>query len=138
MAAGGVLSALPAHRPKALVTIGSPSGMRWLFTDFGRLMGLRPRTQRHLEDIVETRAGRSLDGFSAADMLAGLDLAMLIVHAEDDKEVAADHARGYAAALPGAELFWANGYGHRRIVSAAPVIARIVGFVADAEKQQAA
>ncbi|SIQ10152.1 Alpha/beta hydrolase family protein [Rhizobium sp. RU20A] len=138
VAAGGVLRGLPVHRPSALVTIGSPSEMRWLFTDFGKLMRLKPQTQRAMEAIVERRAGRSLDGFSAAEMLAGADLSMLIVHAEDDKEVAAHHARAYGEAVPGADLFWANGYGHRRIVSAAPVLARIVGFVAEVEKRQAA
>ncbi len=138
VAAGGVLSGVPAHRPAALVTIGSPSEMRWLFADFAKMMRLKPATQRAMEAIIEDRAGRSLDGFSAAAMLGESNLRMLVVHAEDDKEVAAHHARAYGEAVPGAELFWANGYGHRRIVSAAPVLARIVGFVGETGHRQAA
>ena len=40
-------------------------------------------------------------------------------------------ARRYAAAGPNVTLEWANGFGHRRIVSAEPVIDRIVAFLAE-------
>jgi pimeloyl-ACP methyl ester carboxylesterase len=63
---------------------------------------------------------------------------MLVLHAEDDKEVPALHARRYAASGPNVTLEWANGFGHRRIVSAEPVIDRIVQFLAEDRERIAA
>ena len=60
---------------------------------------------------------------------------VLVIHAEDDKEVPADHARRYGAVGPNVELHWANGLGHRRIVSAAPVIERITEFLWERRKE---
>jgi hypothetical protein len=55
----------------------------------------------------------------------------MIVHAEDDKEVSANHARRYAAASNAVRLHWANGFGHRRIVAARSVLDAIRGFLAE-------
>ena len=52
--------------------------------------------------------------------------------------LAASHARRYAASGPNVTLEWANGFGHRRIVSAEPVIGRIVDFLAEDGRRIAA
>ncbi|WP_409530399.1 alpha/beta hydrolase family protein, partial [Shinella sp.] len=130
-AASGLVPSVPAHRPRRLVTIGSPSEMAWLFKDLGRYLKLGPRTQVALEDHVERIAGAPLSAFDAASGAGRLSTPMLVLHAEDDKEVPAHHARRYAASGPNVTLEWANGFGHRRIVSAEPVIDRIVDFFAE-------
>jgi len=137
-AAAGIMPAVPAHRPQRLVTIGSPSEMAWLCRDLGRLLRLSPAAQAALEAHVEHIAGTRLENFDAATAMASLRLPMLVIHAEDDKEVAADHARRYAAAGPHVTLHWANGFGHRRIVSAEPVIDRIVAFLDAGDRRAAA
>ncbi len=137
-AASGLVPSVPAHRPRRLVTIGSPSEMTWLFKDLGRLLGLRPPAQAALEGHVERIAGAPLAAFDAAGGAGRLDTPMLVIHAEDDKEVPALHARRYAACGPNVTLQWANGLGHRRIVSAAPVIDRIVAFLAEDGRRAAA
>jgi len=129
-AAGGLVPSVPAHRPRRLVTIGSPSEMTWLFRDLGRLLRLGPAAQGALESHVERIAGAPLSAFDAAGGAGHLKVPMLVIHAEDDKEVPASHARRYAAAGANVTLEWANGLGHRRIVSAAPVIDHIVAFLA--------
>ncbi|MCJ8148807.1 alpha/beta hydrolase [Shinella sedimenti] len=137
-AASGLVPSVPAHRPRRLVTIGSPSEMTWLFKDLGRYLKLGPQAQAALEGHVERIAGAPLSAFDAASGAGRLDTPMLVLHAEDDKEVPAHHARRYAAAGPNVTLEWANGFGHRRIVSAAPVIDRIVGFFAEDRQRIAA
>lgn len=137
-AASGLVPSVPAHRPRRLVTIGSPSEMAWLFRDLGRLLKLGPKTQEALEDHVARIAGAPLSAFDAANGAGRLETPMLVVHAEDDKEVPALHARRYAAAGPNVTLAWANGLGHRRIVSAEPVIDRIVDFLAEDRRRAAA
>ncbi|WP_411035746.1 alpha/beta hydrolase [Shinella sp. BYT-45] len=137
-AASGLVPSVPAHRPRRLVTIGSPSEMTWLFKDLGRVLKLAPEAQAALESHVERIAGAPLSAFDAANGAGRLDTPMLVVHAEDDKEVPALHARRYAAAGPNVTLEWANGFGHRRIVSAEPVIDRIVDFLAEDGRRIAA
>lgn len=137
-AASGLVPSVPAHRPRRLVTIGSPSEMLWLFKDLGRYLKLGTRAQVALEDHVERIAGAPLSAFDAANGAGRLDTPMLVIHAEDDKEVPAMHARRYAAAGSNVTLEWANGFGHRRIVSAEPVIDRIVDFLAEDGRRIAA
>ncbi|MDX3977476.1 alpha/beta hydrolase [Shinella sp.] len=129
-AASGLVPSVPAHRPRRLVTIGSPSEMTWLFKDLGRFLKLGAKAQVALESHVEKIAGAPLSAFDAANGAGRLKVPMLVLHAEDDKEVPALHARRYAASGPNVTLEWANGFGHRRIVSAEPVIDRIVRFLA--------
>lgn len=137
-AASGLVPAVPAHRPRRLVTIGSPSEMTWLFKDLGRFLKLGPVAQTALENHVERIAGAPLSAFDAASGAGRLTSPMLVIHAEDDKEVPALHARRYASSGPNVTLEWANGFGHRRIVSAEPVIDRIVGFLAQDGRRIAA
>ncbi len=113
-----VVCDVPSHVAKKLVLIGAPSEMTWLFKGFGKVLRLSPKTQGAFEGVVERLSGRRLEDFDAARILEVRAVPTLIIHAEDDKEVSADHARRYAAAGPNVELHWANGYGHRRIVSA--------------------
>ncbi|MGH6807834.1 MAG: alpha/beta fold hydrolase [Ensifer adhaerens] len=137
-AAGGVVCDVPGHVAKKLVLIGAPSEMTWLFKGFGKVLRLSSKTQMAFEAVVERLSGRRLEDFDAAKILEVRAVPTLIIHAEDDKEVSAEHARRYAAAGPNVDLHWANGYGHRRIVSAAPVIDRINAFVHGEDRKAAA
>ncbi len=137
-AAGQALACVPARVPGRLVLIGAPSEMAWLFADFGRFMRLGPKTQVALEGVVERLAGRPLQEFDAARMIGSLQTSVLVIHAEDDKEVAADHARRYAASNRRVRLLWANGLGHRRIVSAPAVIDAVCDFLFEKEDRAVA
>ncbi|MFS8148155.1 hydrolase [Rhizobium sp. R635] len=112
-----------------LVLIGAPSEMAWLFTDFGRMVGLRPVAQAVLENEVHRVTGRRLGDFDVSNTAGSIGRPVLVIHAEDDKEVSAAHARRYGAAGNRVRLFWANGFGHRRIIGAAPVLGAIAAFL---------
>jgi pimeloyl-ACP methyl ester carboxylesterase len=137
-AAGGLVCDVPSHIAKRMVLIGAPSEMTWLFKGFGKLLRLSPKAQTALEGMVVRLSGRRIEEFDAARILGMLTVPVLVIHAEDDKEVSAEHARRYAAAGPNVELHWANGLGHRRIVSAAPVIERINSFIHAEDRKAAA
>lgn len=128
-AAGAVVCDVPARVPEKLVLIGAPSEMNWLVKGFGRMLALSPAAQAAFEGMIERLSGRPIDGFDAARILAALRIPVLVIHAEDDKEVPAAHARRYGAAGPNISLHWANGLGHRRIVSAQPVIDKVTSFI---------
>jgi pimeloyl-ACP methyl ester carboxylesterase len=137
-AAGGLVCDVPSHVAKRMVLIGAPSEMTWLFKGFGKFLQLSAKTQAALEGMVVRLSGRRLEEFDAARVLGMLSTPVLVIHAEDDKEVSADHARRYAAAGANVELHWANGLGHRRIVSAAPVIERVNAFIHARDRRAAA
>ncbi len=128
------LAILPGVTPvsaERLVLIGSPSEMQWLFTDFGRMLRLKPAAQAALEDVVQRITGRRLEDFDAGGRAGSIDRPVLVIHAEDDKEVGAAHARRYAASGAHVRLSWANGFGHRRIMSARPVLDEVAAFLAE-------
>ncbi|MBX5185457.1 alpha/beta fold hydrolase [Rhizobium sp. NZLR5] len=125
----GLLPDVAPVTAERLVLIGAPSEMAWLFTDFGRMIGLRPAAQAALENEVRHVTGRRLEDFDAGDAASAIGRPVLVIHAEDDKEVPPAHAKRYQAAGEGVRLFWANGFGHRRILAAAPVLAAITAFL---------
>ncbi|ARM88721.1 alpha/beta hydrolase family protein [Rhizobium sp. CIAT894] len=129
VSAAGLLPGVAPVTSERLVLIGAPSEMAWLFADFGRMIGLRPAAQMALEKKVHDVTGRRLEEFDAANAVGAIGRPVLVIHAEDDKEVSPVHARRYGAAGPSVRLFWANGFGHRRIVAAAPVLGAIAAFL---------
>ncbi|MGK6314977.1 alpha/beta hydrolase [Neorhizobium sp. DT-125] len=130
LAAGGVMKGAGAISPSKLVVIGSPSDIHWLFDDFSRMVGLAPRVKALLIQHAEQVAGASLDDFDTVAAAARLGKPVLVVHAEEDKEVASHHARRFGD-LATAQLHWANGLGHRRIVSDRGVIETIGAFLSE-------
>jgi pimeloyl-ACP methyl ester carboxylesterase len=130
LAAGGVMKEVGAISPSKLVVIGAPSHIHWLFDDFSRMVGLPPRVKAQLIRRAEEVAGASLDDFDTVASAARLGTPLLVVHAEEDKEVDADHARRFEG-LATARMEWANGLGHRRIVSDRGVIEAIAAFLTD-------
>ncbi|MBY4588948.1 alpha/beta hydrolase [Rhizobium redzepovicii] len=129
VSAAGLLPGVAPVACERLVLIGAPSEMAWLFVDFGRMIGLHPAAQAVLEDEVHRVTGRRLEEFEARDTLGAIGRPVLVIHAEDDKEVPPTHARRYQAAGKDVRLLWANGFGHRRIVGAAPVLGAIAAFL---------
>ncbi|NKN05886.1 alpha/beta hydrolase [Rhizobium laguerreae] len=131
VSAAGLLPDVAPVTTERLVLIGAPSEMGWLFTDFGRMVDLRPAAQAALENEVHRVTGRRLEDFDAGEAAGVVGRPVLVIHAEDDKEVSSLHARRYGTAGKGVRLFWANGFGHRRIIGAAPVLAAIAAFLDD-------
>ncbi|MBB3159839.1 alpha/beta fold hydrolase [Rhizobium laguerreae] len=129
VSAAGLLPGVAPVTTERLVLIGAPSEMGWLFTDFGRMVDLRPAAQAALENEVHRVTGRRLEDFDAGEAAGVVGRPVLVIHAEDDKEVSSLHARRYGTAGKGVRLFWANGFGHRRIIGAAPVLAAIAAFL---------
>jgi alpha-beta hydrolase superfamily lysophospholipase len=130
MAAAGPSDWVRPLKPQKLALVAAPVAAEPMFADFGHMLALSSRARRALDNAVEMIAGRPVEFFAADTMLARRpDLPVLVLHAEDDKEVGAAEARRYAAAGPHVRLDWMNGLGHRRIVSAPAVVERITQFL---------
>lgn len=133
-AAVGSIAGLPRLITKRLVLVAAPSSLPLVFDGFSQMLNVGPRSQTAMAGRVESIAGRPLSYFMGDRMLAATHLPTLVIHAPDDREVAAEQARLYAAAGPHVELYWANGLGHRRILSDPAVVARAVAFAEPLEK----
>lgn len=129
-AVAGSIVGIPPLAASRLVLIAAPSSMPELFRDFGRYLNLGPRTQSALADEVHRIAGRPLDEFVGTRQLAEMPVPTLVVHAPDDREVAAGHAELFAQAGDHVRLRWAPGLGHRRILSDPAIVEDALGFVA--------
>lgn len=128
-AAAGAILSVPRRQPKRIVTIAAPSNMMDVFRWAGQLMGLGPAAQAAFERQVLWISGRPLSEFRVDKMLVDMTIPMLAIHAEDDKEVAFANAEAMARLGPHVELMRANGFGHRRIVSAQPVLDAVAEFL---------
>jgi pimeloyl-ACP methyl ester carboxylesterase len=127
--AGSVVGVPPLAASK-LVLIAAPSSLPVLFENFGHILRLGPRVQLALAEEVRRIAGRPLDEFVGSKQLAETPVPTLVLHAPDDREVPADHARLFATAGDHVRLRWAPGLGHRRILSDPAIVKDALGFVA--------
>jgi pimeloyl-ACP methyl ester carboxylesterase len=127
----GSVKDVPPLAAERLVLIAAPSSLPAIFNDFSRMLSVGPRSQAAMADRVERIAGRPLHEFTGDRQLASTLVPTLVIHAPDDREVSADHARRYAGAGDHVRLYWADGLGHRRILADRGVVERAVGFVAE-------
>ena len=127
----GSVKNIPPLAADRLVLIAAPSSLPAIFADFSRMLNVGPRSQAAMADLVAHLAGRPLHEFVGDRQLAHMALPTLVIHAPDDREVSADHARLYAGAGDHVRLYWADGLGHRRILADKGVVRQAVGFVAD-------
>ncbi|TIQ33486.1 MAG: alpha/beta hydrolase [Mesorhizobium sp.] len=122
---------VPPLSAEKLVLIAAPSSLPAIFDDFSRMMNVGPRSQVAMADRVKHLSGRPLSEFTGDRQLAEAPVPTLVIHAPDDREVHADHARRYAGAGDHVRLHWAEGLGHRRILADKDIVARAVGFVTE-------
>lgn len=128
-AAAGTVKGFAPLSANRLVLIAAPDSMPRLFEDFGRYVNLGARTQQAIAGQVERVTGTPIHQFISSRLLMRLAIPTLVIHAPDDREVSAKDARAMAGAGRHVQLFWAEGLGHRRILSDARVVEEGVGFV---------
>ena len=127
--AAGMISGVPVRRPYQLVTIASPTKLKTIFDWFATETGMSAAVRAAFEGEVFTLSGRKLEEFDAAEGMARIRCEALVMHAPDDKEVPFANAEKLAAAGPHVRLLSVPGYGHRRILSAPPVLEGILDFL---------
>ncbi|GAA4228968.1 alpha/beta hydrolase [Actinomadura meridiana] len=119
-------------RADRLVTIASICDFDYVPKVFCQKLGLDPRIEEDLirrseeffsEDYIWER-------FSATYRAAELTVPLLVIHDENDKEIAVEQGRKIAAVYGQAQYIETRGLGHRRILADADVITATLEFVA--------
>jgi pimeloyl-ACP methyl ester carboxylesterase len=129
MAAGGVFPELQHLNAGRLVLIGSPSSMGEVFNGFASMVGLGRGSVEAMRGRAMALVGAAVEDLDGVTVARRIDRPLLVVHAEDDKEVNVGHAQRYIGVSKHVRHLWANGHGHRRIVSAPEVIDAVAGFL---------
>lgn len=114
------------------VLISSPNRFGRITGEFADEVGLGEAGRRVYERHLERIAHRPIASFTAANLLAATGRPALVIHARDDFEVGFENAEEIAAACPLAELKAVDGFGHRNILFASPVIRAALSYLADA------
>jgi len=131
VAVNAVAGSLPAFAPIAagrLVIISAPDSISEVLDGFGRQINLGRRSRQAIGDRIQQITGRPVDAFNGSTLLASVDIPTLVIHAPDDREVPARDAQSYATAGGHVSLQWAEGLGHRRILSDPETIGSAVAF----------
>lgn len=129
MALGGLFHGIARLRTKRVVLIGSPSNLKDVIGDFAKVIGVGERSLVSMDERVFQLAGKRLEDLDGVKVAQREQTPLLVVHAEDDKEVSPHHAHRYAGVSPHVRHLWANGHGHRRIVSAQEVFVAVGEFL---------
>lgn len=137
-AAVGSVQGIRPNSPDRLVLMSAPNDLPAVFEWFADMLGLRPKSRQALFDRVEEITGRPLNSFMGTVQLAHFNKPALVIHANEDKEVSADNARGFQTSGGHVEVLWADGYGHRRILKAPEVIAAVTEFAGLSARARAA
>lgn len=133
MAAGGIFPELHRLQARRLVLIGSPSSMGEVFNGFATMVGLGRSSVEAMRGRAMALVGAAVEDLDGVTVARRIDRPLLVVHAEDDKEVNVGHAQRYIGVSRHVRHLWANGHGHRRIVSAPEVMDAVAAFLLSAQ-----
>jgi pimeloyl-ACP methyl ester carboxylesterase len=133
---GGAMSLFSiAHHGGAgrAVLVSAPSGLHRELRRFAGAVGLSRRGTAAFITSVEDRVGRPATDFDVRHITGRVDLPVLLIHDQNDRQVPVAEAARAAHALRTAELMVTHGLGHNRLLADKAVVAAIVGFVASQE-----
>ncbi|RUO66267.1 Esterase/lipase [Pseudidiomarina planktonica] len=114
--------------PKKMVLIAPPSSFQNVLQRFCQFIGLPGSHQQAFISYVSDYVKRPV---SELDLLvAGQQITAktLVIHDYADKEIPHDEGHALAKAIPAGECMSTIGFGHRRVLKADSVIAKIVEF----------
>lgn len=124
-----------AHPLKRLVLLSCPNRLSDVAGNFGRQLGLDKAAQRAYEHHLERVGHRPVATFSSAELLRKAAVPSLILHGCNDREVPFRDAEEIAGACPTAHLMPFDGFGHRTILYAPPVMRAVMKEIAPAPFQ---
>jgi pimeloyl-ACP methyl ester carboxylesterase len=110
--------------------ISAPSSLGRELRRFARAMGLSKRGGEAFIASVESHVGKPADDFDVRHIANEVEMPVLLVHDQNDRQVPVLEAARAAHMLNTAELIVTRGLGHNRLLADPKVVASVVGFVA--------
>jgi pimeloyl-ACP methyl ester carboxylesterase len=114
---------------KRYVLIGPPNEFGQITREFADARNMTDAARTNFERHLERVAHRPLPTFTASHLLRSANRPALLIHSKDDAEVTIANSEAILAANPTAELVAFDGLGHRKLLSAPPVVRAAVTFL---------
>ena len=109
--------------------ISAPSSLKRELNRFASAVGLSERGRKAFIASVEKHVGRPAADFDVTRIAGKVDLPLLLVHDQNDRQVPVLESARTAHVLPGAELMVTRGLGHNRLLADPTVVRAVVDFV---------
>jgi pimeloyl-ACP methyl ester carboxylesterase len=113
-----------------VVLVSAPSSLKRQLHRFASAVGLSRRGTAAFIAAVERRVGRPAADFEVRQIAGKVDLPLLLIHDQNDRQVPVAEAARAAHVLPEAELMITRGLGHNRLLADPTVVRAIAEFVA--------
>ncbi|UVH57383.1 alpha/beta hydrolase [Variovorax paradoxus] len=127
---GLALAAARGLSAERLVLLAPPASPREYTRYFAHTFGLNEATRLSMQRLFESREGVLMPQLEPAAVGPRIAQPTLIVHDRDDRVNRFADAEAYRDAIAGARLVATQGWGHRRILKEAEVLAQVTRFVA--------
>lgn len=115
------------HAKKAVI-IGSGDVVQDIIDDFVKQLQLKPEIAQKMKCRFEKHFDQTMESYCVNTAAAELDLPILVIHDEDDKDVPVSAAYNIAKNLKKGELMITKKLGHRKVLGDKKVIQRIKNF----------
>jgi pimeloyl-ACP methyl ester carboxylesterase len=103
-------------RIERAVFISPPSDPREFLRIFSGALGISDEVRTRVQARLERSLGMTMESMQASIHAPSMQIPLLVIHDQDDKEVPVQVGRSVAEAWPGAELLITRGLGHQRIL----------------------
>lgn len=130
---GGAMSLFSVARnggARKVALVAAPSGLKRELQRFARAVGLSSRGTTAFIESVERHVGRPADDFDVRHIASSVDLPVLLIHDQNDRQVPVREAARAAHMLPTAKFIVTQGLGHNRLLADPTVVTALVNFVA--------
>ncbi|MFY0663201.1 MAG: alpha/beta fold hydrolase [Natronospirillum sp.] len=130
MGGGTAMMAMAAGVPvRQAVIISAPYSFSSVALRTAERLGLSGRAKARFMARMEKRAGYSFQSLNGDHLLPEVDVPVLVVHDEGDRQVSFLDAERIAQRVPIGTLYATQGFGHGRILQSDEVVVRIVEFL---------
>lgn len=116
---------------KRVVLIAGPAKYERVLENFFKILPISSWAQKILLGELEKKAGIKVQDLQVGRLGANLDVAALVVHDEDDKEVLFRSALEIQDAWPTTRLLKTKGLGHRRVLRDPEVLRQVTAFLTE-------
>lgn len=116
---------------KKTVIIGSGDLIQDILDDFVLKMQLKPETASMMKNHFEKKHGVEMESYSASLAAQSIEIPVLVIHDENDDEIAIKAAHNIHRHLKNGELFITEKLGHRKILGDKKVIESILKFISN-------
>lgn len=114
---------------KKAVTIGSGDVIKDIMDSFWQKLGMDIATGNLMIKLFEKKFNKSINDYSAYVAATAIDIPILVIHDEDDRDVPLNAAYHIKEHLHKGELSVTKGLGHRKILGEKSVIKQIISFL---------